>query len=289
MRSMKWLLLCISVLLFGYMFFCPVSAHAQQVPSNTTCNQYSYLLWDMQDTAKVEGFNIYQSPSPITQKPQTPIAKILVKDYQNPLMTVLVPLPNGPTYFRVTSYGAGLESDLSNQIGCLYQKQAGVDLWRMITLNADKGSTGDTFLSFKVNVDSIVYVMHDTRVTEKPTWLATYTPTSELLTTSDGISYQIFSKEFPAGLVVLGGNQSGGNSSGPHFSMYGVAVLGKTPDSRITEVKTPSNTYQVVPLKAGVAMYADRDYQVAGLPNLMSPGLMLVIPKNLQLNEGMAQ
>lgn len=275
---MKWVLVVVLMLFALFMLLCPVSAHAQQVPLNTTCNQYTQITWNMENTTGVEGFKVYQSQNPIVEKPASELIKVLL-DSWNPLGTVIVPLTDGPTYFRVTAFGADIESDLSNEIGCMYTKVVGVDLWRIVTANDDKGSDGPTFLTFKVNVESIVYVMHDMRILQKPVWLSEFTQTREVMVTSDNMKYQVYMKEFPAGLVTLGGNSSGGQ-----FSMYGVAVLGKVPDSKITEAKTPNKTYGVVPFNEGL-MYADRSYTIATVPNLLTPGLKLVIPQNLRMVE----
>ena len=275
---MKWVLVVVLMLFALFMLLCPVSAHAQQVPLNTTCNQYTQITWNMENTTGVEGFKVYQSQNPIVEKPASELIKVLL-DSWNPLGTVIVPLTDGPTYFRVTAFGADIESDLSNEIGCMYTKVVGVDLWRIVTANDDKGSDGPTFLTFKVNVESIVYVMYDMRILQKPAWLSEFTQTREVMVTSDNMKYQVYMKEFPAGLVTLGGNSSGGQ-----FSMYGVAVLGKVPDSKITEAKTPNKTYGVVPFNEGL-MYADRSYTIATVPNLLTPGLKLVIPQNLRMVE----
>lgn len=266
--------------LFALLMLFPVMSFAQQVPENTTCSQYSYLAWDAPSNLEgAEGFNIYQSGSPITQK-TTPIAKVLLKDFQDPLATKIVSLPDGPTYFRVTMFGGELESDLSNEVGCMYTKVVGVDLWRIVTANNDKVSEGPTFLTFKINVDATVFVMYDSRVPQKPGWLSDYVQTREVMNTSDGVAYQVYMKEVTAGTVTLGGNTSAGL-----YSMYGVAVLAKSPDSRITEAKTLTKQYLVVPFEEGGLMYADRAFTIAKAPNLLQPGLKLGMPLNLQIKE----
>ncbi len=86
------------------------------------------------------------------------------------------------------------------------------------TANNDKTSTGDNFLSFVVNQSVTVFIGHDTRIASKPAWLSTWSDTGAQLTTTD-TTLRLFSKNFPAGTVTLGGN--GGDSGG---SMYTVLV-----------------------------------------------------------------
>jgi len=85
------------------------------------------------------------------------------------------------------------------------------------TANNDKSSTGNTFLSFTVDQPVTVYVGHDLRITNKPSWLNSFTPTGILLVTTDS-SLELYSKSFPAGTIVLGGND------GAKKSMYSVVV-----------------------------------------------------------------
>jgi len=94
------------------------------------------------------------------------------------------------------------------------------------TANNDKSSTGASFLSFEVNQPVTVYVAHDTGITPKPAWLATFTPTGEALVTTNTPSdlfLDLFSRSFPAGPITLGGNHE--TTSGR--SMYTVAVVGQ--------------------------------------------------------------
>ena len=71
--------------------------------------------------------------------------------------------------------------------------------------DSDVGSTGDSFLSFDLDSDADVYVAHDERITEKPSWLKDFRGTSLRALTRD-TSYQLFTKRFPPGKVRLGGN-----------------------------------------------------------------------------------
>jgi hypothetical protein len=88
----------------------------------------------------------------------------------------------------------------------------------ILTANDDKTSTGDAFLYFHVNLNVTVYVAHDTTISTKPTWLADWIDTEETLVTND-TTLSLFSKDFTAGSVTLGGNEGLGQS------MYTVVVV----------------------------------------------------------------
>ena len=85
------------------------------------------------------------------------------------------------------------------------------------TANSDKYSTGDDFVNFDVNQDVTVYIGYDVRNAELPPWLLNFVDTGDEIITTD-TSFRLYAKDFPAGLVVLGGNYATGNS------MYTVAV-----------------------------------------------------------------
>ncbi|MDA1304521.1 MAG: DNRLRE domain-containing protein [Nitrospirae bacterium] len=87
------------------------------------------------------------------------------------------------------------------------------------TANADKNSQGNSFFSFEVNQPVTVSVAHDQRIITKPNWLTTWTPTGEVLSTTDS-TFQMYQQVFSAGSVTLGGNKD----SGSGFSMYSVII-----------------------------------------------------------------
>ena len=90
------------------------------------------------------------------------------------------------------------------------------------TANDDKRATGDSFLSFDVNQPVTVWVAHDMRITDKPSWLSSWTATGENLLTSDA-TLELFRKDFPTGTVTLGGN--GGPSVSSMYTLL-VAAAG---------------------------------------------------------------
>jgi len=105
------------------------------------------------------------------------------------------------------------------------------------TANNDKNSTGSTFVSFDVNQPVTVYVAHDDRISTKPAWLNSFTPTGGTLITSD-TEFDLYSQTFPAGTINLGGNRESGKGG----SMYSVAVVteGGAPIVDTTPPSSPS-------------------------------------------------
>ncbi len=105
------------------------------------------------------------------------------------------------------------------------------------TANNDKNSTGSTLVSFDVNQPVTVYVSHDDRISPKPAWLNSFTPTGGTLITSD-TDFDLYSQTFPAGTINLGGNRESGKGG----SMYSVAVVteGGAPIVDTTPPSSPS-------------------------------------------------
>jgi len=86
------------------------------------------------------------------------------------------------------------------------------------TANNDKLSSGSIFLSFDINTAAMVYVVFDDRY-DIPSWLSDFTQTGDTLRTESLMN--IFSKEYAAGRIILGGNGHKGNH-------YTVMVVKKT-------------------------------------------------------------
>ncbi|UCD02612.1 MAG: fibronectin type III domain-containing protein [Candidatus Aenigmatarchaeota archaeon] len=79
-------------------------------------------------------------------------------------------------------------------------------LW-IKTANNDKGSTGDNFLTFDVNKDVTVYVGYAS-ISPIPAWLNTWTEENQQVTTTI-LNYDLYSKNYSAGQIGLGGNEGG--------------------------------------------------------------------------------
>jgi len=94
----------------------------------------------------------------------------------------------------------------------------------ILTLNADKNSSGTDFLRFMINRPATIFVAHDIRFLHPPAWLGSWKRWGEALSTDDiGESKRrLFSKDVPAGQVTLGGNIDAGMDT--DLSMYTVIV-----------------------------------------------------------------
>ncbi|MFW5640369.1 MAG: fibronectin type III domain-containing protein, partial [Thermodesulfobacteriota bacterium] len=51
--------------------------------------------------------------------------------------------------------------------------------------NNDKLSSENPFLSFEINQNALVYIAHDSRITQKPDWLSNFTKTGDYLISAD--------------------------------------------------------------------------------------------------------
>jgi hypothetical protein len=82
------------------------------------------------------------------------------------------------------------------------------------TANTDKNATSTSFLSFSVNQDVTVYVVYGVRGTPArggslPNWLSGWTNTGLTIGTTD-VAHRLYSRDFVAGAVSLGGNMAAG-------------------------------------------------------------------------------
>jgi hypothetical protein len=96
------------------------------------------------------------------------------------------------------------------------------------TLNREGSQTSSTtsYLSFRIDRPSTVYVALDRRNTPVPAWLASWKPSDAAFSLSDGSQGRVlFSKPFPAGPVTLGANREAGSPLG--VGMYSVIIVPK--------------------------------------------------------------
>jgi len=84
------------------------------------------------------------------------------------------------------------------------------------TGNNDKFQTAADFITFEIQTPMVVYVAYDDAIGSLPGWLSPWENTGYKWR-SVFTSYSVYQLEFPAGTVVLGGNESG-------FHHYSVAI-----------------------------------------------------------------
>lgn len=79
----------------------------------------------------------------------------------------------------------------------------------------DKNNSSENYLSFAVDDPVSVYVSFEQ--TTPPSWLSTeFTKTNDTIA-REGRTYDIWSKEFPAGTIILGGNSGPGATNATYF------------------------------------------------------------------------
>ncbi len=106
------------------------------------------------------------------------------------------------------------------------------------TANDDKFNASATLFSFEINQTATVYVAYDPRGTTLPSWLNTWQKVSQQIGVNDSkISYMVlYSKDYPAGKVTLGGNlQSPAKGA---LNNYFVVILAKPLQRPLNNVTT---------------------------------------------------
>ncbi len=108
--------------------------------------------------------------------------------------------------------GAKIYTDRDYTLKKLPPALLGAEL--MQTANEDDGSTGPAVITFEALVPLRVHVGLDTRQKQPPKWLVDRFRRGEATAEADHWAVQLYSKEFPAGRVELGGNTDDGKGGG---------------------------------------------------------------------------
>jgi hypothetical protein len=87
-------------------------------------------------------------------------------------------------------------------------------VWIM-TANADRTKTGNTYISFNVDRNVTVYVAYDHDPSDPnqalPAWLSNFTDTGQQLGVSQsGVKMRLYKANYPKGKIVLDGNLASG-------------------------------------------------------------------------------
>lgn len=104
----------------------------------------------------------------------------------------------------------------------IQSQPAGFDEFRAIrTANNDKNSSASALITFSITSPATIYVAYDSRASSLPDWMdGSYTSTGSIVDTSD-VNFNLYSKEYPAGEVILGGNKNGGETgAGSNYFVY---------------------------------------------------------------------
>ncbi len=88
----------------------------------------------------------------------------------------------------------------------------------------DKRVYAEEFLSFQVDQPVVVYVCHSTQI-NPPAWLSDNFSLNGDQITIDGLTFNVWQREYPAGEIILGGNRAIGETTGSG-AMYVVIIQG---------------------------------------------------------------
>ena len=172
---------------------------------------------------------------------------------------------NGKAYTRDTvAAGNTLYIDRTYSFVTVPSGLAGQDYIR--TANNDKQLTTADFLTFSLSQSAAVYVMYDTRYAIPP-WLRGWTDTGQTVVATEQnntqLSRRLYRRDYPAGTVVLGANNSVNASV-----MYNViaAPITENVAYRIDVGSTTGYTSA-----AGVVWAADANFTGGSLSNLTNP------------------
>ena len=86
------------------------------------------------------------------------------------------------------------------------------------TANEDDRTTGDAFLTFDLALESTIHIACDSRISARPEWMKGFADSDFIVGTND-VPFHLWSKDFPAGKVSLGGSLVA-NTRGPKSNYF---------------------------------------------------------------------
>jgi hypothetical protein len=139
--------------------------------------------------------------------PQTPVTSPTVP-VTNELVTNLTTATGTKPQLTKLILGANYYTDRDYRITAAPGSILNASLIK--TAISDKASTLNSYLSFKLNRASTVYIAYDPRLGTLPTWLQSWTKVADKvgITDPDIKSMNLYAKDYNAGTVTLGGNRS---------------------------------------------------------------------------------
>jgi len=113
-------------------------------------------------------------------------------------------------------------------------------LW-IKTANDDKSNSDENFLSFTVNQNATVYIGYDHRASSLPDWIS-----GHYAAVGDGVGVgdvsasplMLYSRDVPAGQVVLGGNMAAGASGAGSMYIILLRAIGVPPDTQPPDISS---------------------------------------------------
>jgi len=112
-----------------------------------------------------------------------------------------------------------------------------LDLDFIQTANKDDDSRGENWLSFEALMPVRVHVAFDTRAKELPAWLRERFQRTAQTIRADHWTFQLYTREFPAGRVELGGNTDDGKPGGKGNYIAVLEPLPLTPPTGATALE----------------------------------------------------
>jgi putative heme-binding domain-containing protein len=86
------------------------------------------------------------------------------------------------------------------------------------TANEDDRTTDDAFLTFDLALESTIFIACDSRISARPEWMKAFADSDFTVGTND-VPFHLWSKDFPAGKVSLGGSFVA-NATGPKSNYF---------------------------------------------------------------------
>jgi len=126
--------------------------------------------------------------------------------------------PDSQCHYRTGTLSSGSEP-WNDRNETITSQPAGFQNYVAIrTYHSDYDNDEADLINLNLPVAATVYVAYQNGKTV-PTWLESYSDTGNNVTISDGTSFDIYEKDFGAGLVTLGGNRNGsGNGNYTYFA-----------------------------------------------------------------------
>ena len=142
-----------------------------------------------------------------------------------------------PSYYAPSNVREGDSYYVDREFRISFIPDALKNLIWLKTANNDKFETDPHFLTFSISKSAKVYVGYDSRLENIPAWLESWESTGLEIHDEMGVVFQIYSRHFSRGDVVLGGN-NGTDAT----NMY--IVLLKGTDEHIEYPEIPEDPYQ---------------------------------------------
>jgi membrane-bound inhibitor of C-type lysozyme len=189
-----------------------------------------------------------------------------------------------PSRYVTTVCGNGLKGYMDRDYTFTQIPEALAGVAQIQTSNDDKTLTDGTFMQFELGGDATVYVGFDKHIETRPDWLLSgWTATGDQVVDSRSNVFQLYSKDFAEGRVILGGN--GGTVDD---NMYHVFIKPLVSSGKVLS-RLNKTSYQTTRAATGdEPYYIDRTYTLAAIPDSLT-GLTMIRTANDDKTNGDAE